>query len=115
MPNGVIQTEFTDTLKAVGKWMEQYGETIYGTRGNIIPTQEWGVLTAKNKNIFVHILKTNGAPYIFVPGLKQQILKATVFLDNKSVRFKQQPEGVFIYFDGMMLDDIDTVIQLQAK
>ena len=115
MPNGIIQTEFTDTLKAVGKWMEQYGETIYGTRGNIIPTQEWGVLTAKNKNIFVHILKTNGAPYIFVPGFKQQIIKATVFSNNKAVRFKQQPEGVFIYFDGMMLYDIDTVIQLQAQ
>ncbi len=115
MPNGIIQTEFTDTLKAVGKWMEQYGETIYGTRGNIIPTQEWGVLTAKGNKIFVHILKNNGAPYIFIPGLKQQILKATVFSDNKSVRFKQQSEGVFIYLDGVMLYDIDTVIQLQTQ
>lgn len=115
MPNGIIQPEFTDTLKAVGKWMEQYGETIYGTRGNIIPTQEWGVLTAKDKNIFVHILKTNGAPYIFIPGLKQQIMKATTFSNNKPVRFKQQPEGVFIYLDGIKPDEIDTVIQLQVQ
>jgi len=115
MPNGMIQSEFTDTLKAVGKWMEKYGETIYGTRGNIISTQDWGVLTAKGKNIFVHIFKSNGANYIFIPGLKQQIQKAIVFADNKPVRYKQQPEGLFLYLDGIKLDDIDTVVQLQVQ
>ena len=86
MPNGIIQPEFADTLKAVGKWMEKYGETIYGTRGDIISTQDWGVLTAKDKNIFVHVFKSNGADYIFIPGLKQLVQKATVFAENKSVR-----------------------------
>jgi len=34
---------------------------------------------------------------------------------NKEIKFKQQPEGTFIYIDGIMLDDIDTIIQLDLK
>ena len=115
MPNGIIQPEFTDTLKAVGKWMEKYGETIYGTRGDIISTQDWGVMTAKDKKIFVHIFKSDGSDYIFIPGLKQQVQKATLFAENKTVRYKQQPEGLFIFLDGIKQDDIDTVVQLQVQ
>src|SRR5581483_11369868 len=33
MPNGVIQTEFRDTLAGAGQWLQQYGESVYGTRG----------------------------------------------------------------------------------
>jgi alpha-L-fucosidase len=34
---------------------------------------------------------------------------------NKEVKFKQQPEGTFIYLDGVVLDEIDTIIQLDLK
>ncbi len=116
MPNGKIQTEFNDTLAAVGKWMQQYGESIYGTRGNIAPVQEWGLLTAKNKTIFAHILKTEkGQPYIFIPELKQKILTATLLKDKSNIRFKQQPEGTFIYLKDVAMDETDTVIQLNIQ
>jgi len=54
LPSGVIQQEFRDTLAAAGAWLKQYGESIYGTRGNIIPPQPWGVLTGKDKSLFAH-------------------------------------------------------------
>jgi alpha-L-fucosidase len=113
MPSGKIQVEFQDTLKAMGNWMKQYGETVYGTRGNIIPPQEWGVVTVKDKLIFVHLLKRTGSNYIFVPGVQQKITSAVLLNDKRTLKFKQQPEGVFIYTDGITLDDIDTIIQLQ--
>src|SRR5438270_2165421 len=53
MPNGEIQPEFTDTLAAIGSWLKKYGNTIYGTRGNIVPPQPWGVITSKNNTLFV--------------------------------------------------------------
>jgi alpha-L-fucosidase len=113
MPSGKIQVEFQDTLKAMGNWMKQYGETVYGTRGNIIPPQEWGVVTVKDKLIFVHLLKRTGSNYIFVPGVQQKITSAVLLNDKRTLKFKQQPEGVFIYIDGITWDDIDTIIQLQ--
>ena len=113
MPNGEIQTEFKDTLKAMGSWMNKYGESIYGTKGNIIPSQDWGVVTTKDKLIFAHILKKASGEYIFIPGAQQKINSIISFADKKPLKFKQQPEGIFIYTDSIVWDDIDTIIQLQ--
>lgn len=96
--------------------MQQYGETIYGTRGNFIPPQPWGVITSKNKTLFVHILQPTGVQdYIFIPGLQEKVLKAANFADKSIIKFKQQPEGLFIYLKGVSLNDTDTVISLELK
>ncbi|TMI74146.1 MAG: alpha-L-fucosidase [Bacteroidetes bacterium] len=113
MPSGKIQMEFQDTLRAMGKWMKLYGETVYGTRGNIIPPQEWGVVTVKDKLIYAHLLKRTGSNYIFIPGVQQKITSAVLLNDKRTLKFKQQPEGVFIYTEGITWDDIDTIVQLQ--
>jgi len=116
MPDGNIQQEFSDTLKAVGKWLEKNGETIYGTRGNIITPQQWGLLTAKNKTAYVHILnKPSQAGYIFIPGLKEKVSKGFLFDGKTAIKFKQVPEGIFVYTDGISLDETDTIIQLEFK
>ena len=112
MPTGKIQQEFTDTLAAMGKWMQKNSSSIYGTRGNIIPPQDWGVVTGKDKTYFIHILKSTGLPYVFIPGLKATILSAQQLVGGKKVRFQQQAEGVFVYLEGITLDSIDTIIQL---
>lgn len=112
MPNGQIQSEFTDSLAELGKWVKQYGNSIYGTRGNIVPAQEWGVVTGKDKTYFVHVLKRSGLPYIFVPQLKEKVLAASLMKDGSSVKFKQEPEGLFIYLDNKGADEMDTIIKL---
>lgn len=112
MPTGKIQQEFTDTLAAMGKWMQKNSSSIYGTRGNIIPPQDWGVVTGKDKTYFIHILKSTGLPYVFIPGLKVTILSAQQLVGGKKVRFQQQAEGVFVYLEGISTDSIDTIIQL---
>ncbi len=115
MPDGRIQPEFTDTLAVVGKWMEKNGETVYGTRGAVIAPQDWGVVTAKNKTLFVHVLKKISADFIFLPSVKGTIKSAKSFLGNKAMKFKQQTEGVFIYINSIEQDDLDTIIQLELQ
>jgi alpha-L-fucosidase len=116
MPNGKIQQEFVDTLKEIGKWLQANGKTIYGTRGNIASPQPWGVITGANKKLYVHILKMPwNKPYIFIPELKEKILEATLFSDGTKIKFKQIPEGCFIYTDGMREDNTDTIVQLNIK
>ncbi len=115
-PNGVIQHEFVDTLGKIGGWMQQYGSSIYGTRGNLVPEQDWGVVTGKAKNLYVHILHKNKVGnFIFVPGVKEKIVSASLMKDTSHLNFKQQPEGVFIYLDGKELDDVDAIIQLNSN
>lgn len=114
MPNGKFQPEFTDTLSAIGKWMAANGESVYGSRGNIIPPQEWGVVTAKAKTFYVHVLnRPADKPYVFIPGLKQKISSATTLSDKKPVKVKQYAEGTFIYLDDVPANDLDTIIALQ--
>lgn len=112
MPNGKIQSEFTDTMAIVGNWMKKNGESIYGTRGNIIPSQSWGLITKKNKTLYVHILDPAAQPYIFIPQLKVKINEAIVLSNGKALKYKQQPEGLFLFLDGVKLDSTDTIIKL---
>ncbi len=115
MASGKIQTEFVDTLKQMGNWMQQYGETITGTRGNIMDTQDWGVVTSKNKKLYVHALKAGGRNYIFMPSVQPQITAAFLYGTKQKLVYKQQAEGIFIYLDGIALDAVDTVIELTIK
>ena len=117
MPNGKIQTEFTDTLAAVGKWMNQFGNSIYGTRGNVLPAQDWGVITAKNKDYFVHILykKKLQQSYLFIPTVKEKVSAVILMKDKSGLKFKQQAEGLFIYVENVQLDDVDTIIQVTLQ
>lgn len=112
-PNGTIQKEFVDTLAIIGKWMEKNAASIRGTRGNIVAVQDWGVLTQKGKTIYVHILnKTDKNNFIFIPQLSEKINEVNLFNTHNSLKFKQVPEGLFVYTDGIQLNDIDTIIEL---
>ena len=115
MPNGKIQPEFADTLTLVGNWMQKNGESIYNTRGNIIPAQPWGVVTYKGKTLYAHILIKPQQGYIFLPGLKEKIANVMLLSNGNKVRFKQQPEGVFIYVDNVVPDAMDTIIKLTTE
>lgn len=115
MPNGKVQTEFQDTLAKLGKWMSAYGESIYGTRGNVIPPQPWGTITKKGTVLYVHILHKGAADFIFIPGLTAKIRSAQAFPGNAPVKFKQQPEGVFLYPAEGADVPIDDIVRLETR
>ena len=115
MPNGKIQSEFSDTLAVVGKWMEKNGESVYGTRGGAVLPQDWGVVTEKGKTLYAHLLKKVNGEYVFLPGLKKNVRTAVVHGSNQQVRFKQIPEGVFIYLANIVQDETDTIIKLETQ
>jgi len=115
MPNGKIQPEFTDTLAVVGAWVQKNGEAIYGTRGSGIPAQPWGVITQKDKNLYVHVMTAPQQPYVFIPQLKGKVTKAALLADGSAVKFKQQTEGVFVYLNGVATDPNDTIIKLTTN
>lgn len=116
MPNGEIQPEFVERLESVGNWLKKNGETIYGTRGGIVPPQEWGVSTKKgDSRHFFHILTAPKTSYLFVPDFKVKVTSVNLFNGGKTLKFKQQPEGLFIYLDGVTMDPWDTVLEVQTK
>jgi alpha-L-fucosidase len=115
MPNGKIQPEFTDTMAVVGKWVQKNGESIYGTRGSGVPPQQWGVVTVKGKTMYAHVTNPQGSAYIFIPNIKETVTKAALLANGTDVKFKQQPEGLFIYTSGLTMDPVDTIIEITVK
>jgi alpha-L-fucosidase len=74
-PDGTIGSEFTERLLGVGKWLDTYGDSIYGTHKGPISPQLWGVSTAKGpvdhpREIYLHVLDfKDEAPITFHPSL----------------------------------------------
>lgn len=116
MPSGLIQPEFTDTLKRVGDWLKLNGETIYATRGNYYAPAAWGVMTGNGTTRYIHLLqKPANQPYLFLPGFKGIIHSAVLRANHAALRFKQQAEGTFIYLNAVKLDPDDTIIELSLN
>ncbi len=115
MPSGLIQPEFTDTLAAAGKWLEKYGETIYGTRGGPIAPQPWGVSTQKGKKIYLHVFKQPYGNMMLLPGFKEKVKQVQVFINRQPVKFKQQAEGLILQTEGISFDGADEVIEIELR
>ncbi len=114
MPNGIIQREFTDTLKAVGKWMKDNGESIYRTRGNIMPPQDWGVVTSRDNKVYVHILK-DPKEALVIENIGGKVKSCHLLGKDQKVKFKQDKKGVTFDLNGIDLNNIDTIIEIETK
>ena len=55
-PNGELPAEALARLNDIGRWMEVYGESVYGTRRGPVDEQEWGTTTRKGNDVFLHVL-----------------------------------------------------------
>jgi alpha-L-fucosidase len=115
MPTGLIQSEFVDTLAGAGKWLQQYGESIYGTRGGPLAPQAWGVTTQKGKMIYLHIFKAPEGNAIVLPDAKLKIKQVKILGSNTPVKFTKQKTGVTISTEGITLDGPDTVIVVEQN
>lgn len=115
MPTGEIQRQFVDTLAAAGKWLQQYGASIYNTRGKLISPQQWGVATRNGKQVYLHILHAPATPFILLPGFNEAIASAEIMGTGKKLKWSKVPEGVFIYPEYPAEGTIDQVIQVTVK
>ncbi len=112
MPNGKIQPESIERLREIGKWLEQNGASIYDTRGGPIPQKSWGVTTQKGNSIFIHILNPEDSN-LLLPDFGKKIKKITRFTDGKKVTFRQDDYGIFIKIPPEVIDNIDTILEIE--
>lgn len=114
MPNGKIQPEHVALLKQLGEWNQQYGETIYGTRGGPLSAREWGVMTQKGNKIYVHILNWHDET-LTLPKLGKKVVSARLFIDKTPVKFLENDFGLSINVPKGKMNEVDTVIELEVK
>jgi alpha-L-fucosidase len=113
MPNGKFQPEFIDTLKVLGKWMSEFGETIYGTRQGPILPNSWGVSTQKDNRIFLHVLNDENGK-ILLPVLDKKIGQVRLYHNKDVVPFAESKLGTIISIpENLSMPDI--VLEVTLK
>ena len=114
MPNGEIQSEHITSLKNIGGWLDQHGETIYGTRqgpvapsGSLVSTQKEGV-------VYLHLLDSEKDTYI-IPHFKGKIKTMTFFSNGQKVSHTVNEFGLTFAVPKAYRDEIDTIISMELK
>ena len=110
-PDGELPEVALSRLAEVGKWLQTYGETIYGTRGGCVAPHPWGVTTQKGNRLFVHILDLQDKA-LFLPLEGKNVKKARMFVGQEPVKFQKNKAGVTLLLNELPTD-IDTVIELE--
>jgi alpha-L-fucosidase len=114
MPNGKLQPENVDTLKVIGKWLQKYGESYYGTRRGPVAPHAWGVTTQKGNKVYVHIMDLKDEA-VFLPDFTKKLASVVLF-DNKSkLKYSQNEYGTMITVPFNKRDEIDTIVELTLK
>ncbi len=112
MPNGKIQEEHIESLKKIGNWVKQNGQTIYNTkRGPIAPSDE--IASTQNGNIvYIHLLDNKKSEYN-IEGFKSKFKKITYLRSGNKVSIKKSKEGLSIRLDDKEIDHIDTILKME--
>jgi len=109
-PNGEIPEIAINRFKEIGKWMNTYGETIYGTRGGILKPEEWGVITQKEDKLYVHILNLKSNE-LYLPLKGKKVNRVVSFAGKKPVKFTIDNGGVLLKFQEIP-SGIDFVVEI---
>ena len=95
-PDGKLPDQAVERLKHIGNFLKVNGETIYGTRGGIVPPQDWGVTTQKGNTLYIHILNKVEGGQLFLPLTGKTITKVSTYSDGTPLKFKRNGEGILI-------------------
>jgi len=112
-PDGTIQPEALERLKAIGEWTRQYGASIYGTRQGPLPPQSWGVTTRKGNAIYVHVLD-GSVTTVTLPRLGA-ISRAVMLGDNAAVSVAASDAGVTLTLRPPSGSVPDRVVLIELK
>ncbi len=112
-PEGTIQPEFQQRLRAIGDWLRVNGDSIYGTSYGPLQELSFGRTTAKGKMVYLHVYDWPEQSILDVPGVAR-ILRATLLADGRPLKFTQSAQSVSIDLPPRPPDPIASVIVLET-
>lgn len=113
-PEGTIQPEFEERLRAIGKWLDRNGDAIYDTTYGPLQGLSFGRTTAKDRDTFLHIFEWPGTS-LELPGKGLSKIRSVSMLDSGApLDFRQDDQRVTIQLPAQAPDPDATVIVLRA-
>lgn len=114
MPNGKIQSEFVERLRGIGGWLELYGDSIYNTRGGLIAPGPWGVSTAKQDVVYLHVLDWNER-ILALPSINRKIATARLLRNQALVPFEMNDDALLVTLPARPDGLIDEIVVLEMQ
>lgn len=102
-----------DYLKATGKWLQQYGESIYGTTYGLLPAQPWGVTTSKPGKLFLHVWEMPANRQLRLPGVDAQVKSVKILGTGQTLTFRQRPGETTVQLPVTLPDTRNTVLVME--
>lgn len=111
MPDGRIEPRQGERLKEVGRWLADYGDGVYGTRGGPLKPGRWGASTCKGNRIYLFVMNWPAEGPLQLPPIGQRILAARTRSGGKAV-VEQAEGGITVRLGEDDRDKIATVVEL---
>lgn len=120
--NGDIPYESITRLNEIGKWLERYGESVYGNTGLglKVDQHDWGKTTydPKTKNIYLHIFNWPLDNILRVSGITSAPKKIELLLNDgnmKELTFVQNGPLLHIFLPKLATDPYNSIIRLSMS
>lgn len=112
-PDGLIQPEFQQRLRAIGDWLALNGESIYGTTYGPVQNMKSVRTTAKRGRLFLHIFDWPSSP-LEISGLDTKVMSAHLLASGQSLKFRQAEHRLQIDLPQQPRDPNVTVISIRT-
>jgi len=93
MPDGRIEPRQVERLLEIGKWLQEYGDGVYGTRGGPFKPTRWAASTCKGDKIFLFVLQWPETGPLQLPPIGRRIESITVRTGGDAA-WEQSTEGI---------------------
>jgi alpha-L-fucosidase len=114
MPNGEIQDEHINSLKKIGLWVKENGETIYGTRKGPSEPNDQFITTKKQNKIYIHVLDSS-IESLEIKTFDEKIKSLVYFNSKNKVKYVNKHNKLRIDLEKSEMNDIDTILELTIK
>ena len=111
MPNGQIEARQMERLRQIGDWLDNNGESIYGTRGGPYQPAKWGVSTSRGNKIYLHVLDANNSKLEL--DVHDEMIAKCYLLHGGAIDFKQSKTKVKIDLSSLDKTQVDNIIVME--
>ena len=117
--DGTFPQESVDRLREIGKWMDIYGESIYGTTASPFSDIEWGRCTkkqlGKNTRLYLHVFDWPEDNKLLVPSVGNRVKQAYIMDGMVMTGVEHQDGRIIIDLPAEAPDGYCPVIILDVK
>jgi alpha-L-fucosidase len=116
---GLIPGPSVERLQEVGRWMKVNREAIYSTQASPFKRLAWGRCTRKiadgQTTLYLHVFNWPADGRLVVPGLKNDVLGASLLADGAKLTASRAAEGVVVSLPAAAPDPVSSTVVLRIN